>query len=83
VGYESHLLLALRRRRWAPLRVLLHLAHRLFFASTASVVWLTHRRVLRRAGYDAGTFLRGCLAQHAFYLEALSPTFAPTSNVSS
>lgn len=79
VGYESHLLLALRRSRWAPVRALLHLAHRLFFAAAAIVVWLTHRAVLRRAGYDLRGFLRGCLGQHAFYLEALSPTFAPTS----
>lgn len=83
VGYESHLLLALRRSRAAPLRGLLHLAHRLFCAGTASVVWLTHRAVLRRGGYDAGGFVRSCLAQHAFYLEALSATFAPTSDVQS
>lgn len=79
VGYESHLLLAMRRSRCPPVRALLHLAHRVFYGATAGVVWLTHRAVLRRAGYDARGFLRSCLAQHAFYLEALSPTFAPTS----
>lgn len=79
VGYESHLLLALRRGRSPPVRALLHLAHRVFYAATASVVWLTHRGVLRRAGYDARGFLQSCLAQHAFYLESLSARFAPTS----
>jgi hypothetical protein len=79
VGYESHLLLSLRRSRSAPVRAALHLTHRVFLAATASVVWLTHRTVLRRAGHDARTFLYSCLAQQAFYLEALSATFAPTS----
>jgi hypothetical protein len=81
VGFESQLLLALRARRPAALRALLRLAHRAFFAGTAGVVWLTHRAVLRRAGYDAGSFLRSCLAQYAFYLEpariALASTSAP------
>lgn len=79
VGFESHLLLVLRKRRCAAARILQRIAHRGFFAATAGVVWLTHRAVLRRGGYDAGSFVRSCLAQHAFYLEALSPTFAPTS----
>jgi len=79
VGYESYLLLALRRSRWVPVRALLHLSHRAFFVGTASVVWWTHRAVLRRGGYDARSFLHSCLAQHAFYLEALSARFAPTS----
>jgi hypothetical protein len=79
VGYESHLLLSLRRCRSAPVHAVLRLCHRVFLAATASVVWLTHRAVLRRAGHDAPSFLYACLAQQAFYLEALSPTFAPTS----
>ncbi|HKD55443.1 MAG TPA: hypothetical protein VKB72_14605 [Steroidobacteraceae bacterium] len=79
VGYESHVLLELRRSRHAPVRALQRLAHRMFFAGTASVVWLTHRAVLRRAGFNARGFLQSCLAQHAFYLEALSAMFAPTS----
>jgi hypothetical protein len=79
VGYESHVLLALRRNRSAPVRALLCLAHRMFFAAAASAVWVTHRAVLRRAGYNSRSFLHSCLAQHAFYLEALSAMFAPTS----
>jgi hypothetical protein len=69
VGFESQLLLALRAARPAPVRALIRAAHRGFFAGTVCVVWWTHRPVLRRAGYDARSFLRSCLAQYAFYLE--------------
>ena len=69
IGFESQLLLALRARRPALLRVLMRLAHRTFFTVTASIVWLTHRPVLRQAGHSARGFLRICLAQYAFYLE--------------
>lgn len=79
VGFESELLLTLRARRPAPLRALMRLAHRTFFLATASVVWLTHRPVLRRAGYDARSFLRSCLAQYSFYLEPPAMSVARTS----
>ncbi|HXY75918.1 MAG TPA: hypothetical protein VEH54_03350 [Steroidobacteraceae bacterium] len=79
VGFESHVLLGLRAGRPAPLRALMRFAHRAFFAGAASIVWVTHRAVLRRAGYNAPGFLRTCLAQHAFYLEPLHITLASTS----
>ena len=69
IGFETQLLSTLRARRAAPLRALARLSHRIFFATTATVVWMTHRSVLRRAGYSARSFLRSCLAQYAFYLE--------------
>jgi hypothetical protein len=69
VGFESQLLLTLRAGRSAPLRILARSAHRIFFAGTAVVVWLTHRSVLHRAGHNARSFLRSCRAQYAFYLE--------------
>jgi hypothetical protein len=72
VGFESQLLLALRARRAAPVQALMRLAHRAFIAGTAGVVWLTHRSVLRRAGYGARGFLRVCLSQCAFYLEPVN-----------
>lgn len=78
VGFESQLLLALRTRRPAPVRALMRLAHRTFLLGTASVVWLTHRAVLRCAGYDARSFLRSCLAQYSFYLEPPAMTVAHT-----
>jgi hypothetical protein len=54
-------------------------AHRLFFAGTTALVWMTHRPVLRQAGYGAGDFLRLCLAQYAFYLEPVNVRLAPTA----
>jgi hypothetical protein len=69
VGFESQLLFALRTGRAAPLRALTRPAHRIFFASTAVVVWLTHRSVLRGAGHSGRSFLRSCQAQYKFYLE--------------
>jgi len=79
VGFESQLLLALRAGRAAPVQVLMRLAHRAFFAGTASVVWLTHRSVLRQRGYGARNFLRICLSQYAFYLEPVKVTLASTA----
>jgi hypothetical protein len=79
IGLESQLLLALRADRPASVRALMRMVHRTFFAGTASVVWLTHKAVLRRAGYNARSFLRSCLAQYAFYLE---PAGAPLRSTS-
>jgi hypothetical protein len=70
VGFESQLLLALGARQPVAVRTGIRLLHRMFFGGAACVVWLTHRAVLRGAGYKAGTFLRACTAQYAFYLEA-------------
>jgi hypothetical protein len=72
VGFESQLLLALRAGRAAPVQILMRLVHRAFFASTAGVVWLTHRSVLRQGGYGVQRFLRACLSQYAFYLEPVN-----------
>lgn len=40
------------------------------------VVWLTHRRVLRRARHDAPGFLRACRSHYAFNLEPLNERLA-------
>jgi hypothetical protein len=69
VGFESQLLFAMRARRTARLWALTRAVHRIFFASTAAVVWLMHRSVLRRAGHSGRSFLRACQAQYKFYLE--------------
>jgi hypothetical protein len=69
VGFESHLLFTLRAARAPWLRALMRPAHRMFFASTAAVVWLTHRSILRKAGHSGRSFLHSCQAQYKFYLE--------------
>jgi len=68
VGFESQLLFTLRAGRSAVLCAATRLAHRVFFATTAVVVWLTHRAVLRRAGHSGRSFLLSCQAQYEFYL---------------
>lgn len=78
VGFESQLLLALRADRAGPVQTLMRLAHRAFFAGATSVVWLTHRSVLRNGGHDARSFLRVCLSQQVFYLEPVNVTLAST-----
>ena len=79
VAFESQLLLALdaARPRWA--RRLTRAAHRLFLTVTACTVWLTHRRLLRRCGYEARSFVRQCLTQYGFYLEPLDLPLASSS----
>jgi hypothetical protein len=79
VGFESQLLLALRAGRAAPVQALMRLAHRAFVAGTASVVWVTHRSVLRQGGYGARNFLRVCLSQYTFYLDPVTATLASPS----
>jgi len=69
VGLESQLLLTLRAGRPALIRGGLRLLHRMFFASTAGIVYLTHRAVLRSAGYNMVGFLRVCRTQYDFHLE--------------
>jgi hypothetical protein len=69
VGFESQVLFTLRAGRAARLCSLSCVAHRVFFASTAAVVWLTHRSVLRKAGHNGRSFVRSCQAQYEFYLE--------------
>jgi hypothetical protein len=69
VGFESDLLLAIRSRRSMPVRVAIGFAHRAFFLGTASIVWVTHRQVLQRAGYGMLSFLGACRTQYKFYLQ--------------
>jgi hypothetical protein len=79
VGFESQLLLSLRAEHPAALRIMLRLSQGMLLAGTATVVWLTHRAVLRRAGYGARSFLRAALAQYSFYLEPTAAVVPSTS----
>ena len=69
IGLESQLLLTLRARKSAVGKAAARLLHRAFFTATAGIVYLTHRPVLRTAGYNINSFLRVCARQYAFYLE--------------
>jgi hypothetical protein len=69
IGLESQLLLTLRSHRSAPARALVRWLHRSFFSNAAGFVYLTHRSVLRGAGYNLASFVRVCRTQYAFYME--------------
>jgi len=69
VGFESDLLLSAQEGKRPIVRAATVLAHRTFFTGVSLVVWCTHRKVLRAAGYTLRTFLRACGAQFSFYLE--------------
>jgi len=69
IGFESEVLRELKARRATLTRVGLEFLHRAFFTAAAVEAWLSHRAVLRSAGYRFVTFLRACSAQYAFYLE--------------
>jgi hypothetical protein len=68
VGFEAHLVLALRAGRPAALLGPMPDLHRAVFVVAACRVWWSHRAMLRRAGYGPRRFVRACLAQYAFYL---------------
>ena len=68
IGFESDLLLSMRGQKPAPIRAAIDLAHRSFLSGTAGVVWMTHRAVLKKAGYGLWSFVRACDAQYRFYL---------------
>ena len=69
IGFESALLRELSAQRSASTRALARIAHLAFFAGVVMTVWVSHRAVLRRVGYDLATFLRVCRAQYSFYLD--------------
>jgi len=70
VGFESDLLRSMRAHRAPFTRTILGLMHRSFLMCASLVVWFTHQRVLRHAGYRTRTFLRACDAQYSFYLQS-------------
>ncbi len=81
IGLQSQLLLTTRAKKSWLARVGVRLLHRGFFAATACVVYVTHRRVLRAAGYSLDSFLRACSTQYSFYLEPVQPQRTPTLTV--
>jgi hypothetical protein len=69
VGLETDLLRGMHEKKSPAGRWLATAALRSFFTGASLVVWFEHRRVLRSAGYNVGTFMRACAAQYSFYLE--------------
>jgi len=69
VAFESQLLLAMKSRRSGLTKLLLGTWEQCVLGAAALVVWATHRRVLKCAGYGPLLFLRDCGSQYAFYLK--------------
>jgi hypothetical protein len=69
VGLETDLLRAMHADKPPLARTIRIAALRAFFTGASLVVWWSHLRVLRGAGYRIGTFTRACAAQFSFYLE--------------
>jgi hypothetical protein len=69
VAFESQLLLASKNGRTGPAKLLTGVWEQCILTGAALVVWATHRRVLKSAGYGPALFLRDCRGQHAFYLK--------------
>lgn len=77
IGFESELLRTMRAGRAPFTRTVVEITHRAFLACASLVVWSTHHRVLRKAGYRMRTFLRACDAQYCFYLMSPKSVFMP------
>ena len=60
VKYESELLNSVRWAKPAVLRYAVKLLHRFLFVGTVAVVYLSHRKVLTRGGYDFARFAAAC-----------------------
>ena len=58
--YESELLRFLRERRTGWLRRVPNALHRSLYAGTVLIVFIDHRRVLRRGGYRLPAFWSAC-----------------------
>jgi hypothetical protein len=60
VKYESELLHSIRSEKSALARQTLNFLHRFLFIGTTAVVYLTHKKVLNRGGYDFTRFAAAC-----------------------
>ncbi|HEY6457444.1 MAG TPA: hypothetical protein VIY90_19375 [Steroidobacteraceae bacterium] len=69
VAFESQLLLQMRSRRHGIAKLLSSACEQALFSAAALLLFATHRRVLKSAGYAAALFVRDCRSQYAFYLK--------------
>jgi hypothetical protein len=69
VAFESQLLLQRRGGKHGIARLLGSAWEQCLLTVAALVVFTTHRRVLKSAGYGPALFLHDCRSQYAFYLK--------------
>jgi hypothetical protein len=69
VAFQSQLLLQMRGGRHGLAKLLSSVWEQGVLMAAALVVFATHRRVLKSAGYGPALFLHDCRGQYAFYLK--------------
>jgi rubrerythrin len=69
VAFQSQLLLQMRSGRNGMAKLLSSAWEQCVLSAAALVVFATHRRVLKSAGYGAALFVHDCRSQYAFYLK--------------
>jgi hypothetical protein len=69
VAFESQLLLQMRGGKHGIAKLLSGAWEQCVLIVAALVVFATHRRVLKSAGYGPALFLHDCRSQYAFYLK--------------
>ena len=82
VAFESQLLLALKSRQGGVAKTGSAAWGECLLTGAALLVWGTHRRVLKSAGYGLRLFLRDCRGQYAFYRSGRRRGGRPASGVS-
>ena len=73
VAFQSQLLLQMRGGRHGIAKLLSSAWEQGVLMAAALVVFATHRRVLKSAGYGLALFLHDCRGQYAFYLKSPPP----------
>jgi hypothetical protein len=76
--YESELLRFVRERRTGFLRHVPEALHRFLYAGTIVVVFVDHRRVLRRGGYGLADFWSACWGVFGNAFSKIDPTLRTT-----
>ncbi|HEX3836793.1 MAG TPA: hypothetical protein VHW25_07500 [Steroidobacteraceae bacterium] len=69
VAFQSQLLLQMRGGKHGIAKLLTCAWEQCLLGAAALVVFATHRRVLKSAGYGVALFLHDCRSQYAFYLK--------------
>jgi hypothetical protein len=69
VAFESQLLLQMRGGKHGLAKLLSSAGEQCLLTVAALVVFATHRRVLKSAGYGPALFVHDCRSQYAFYLK--------------
>lgn len=73
IEFQCERLAIMRRQRGRPALLLTHAVHRVFMLGTCGVVWLKHRRVLKRGGYGVIRFIAAVWRELRIALRIMDP----------